>query len=186
MSTAWLTLKIWFILLQRSIGHWLLKRKNNAQMSVKMKRTFTADDWKCDKLPTMSGSSLSDINLLVDRAFLMETIITTWKAEGKEDVRRALSVGNSVDLLVTGARSGDVNCFPNEPQEGMGIAGPTFSLDANSSGISWPLMRAKREFTVSLAVEESVLYQTTRPDGYGEKPASVEVIARFALVGSRI
>lgn len=144
-----------------------------------------ADD--TNPLPILTGKSRAYQSFKPEKMIMTEVLIFTFVNASGDTVKVAATVADASDLVLVQAYSGNMNCFPNAPDDSNGISGSAFAYNALGNGISWPTINPGIDASVGVAVEESVLYRVVPPDGYtSDELESVKVKVRVNIFGPQL
>lgn len=117
-------------------------------------------------LPVLTGKSRAYQSFKPEKVIMTELLIATFTNASSVTAKVAASVTDASDLVLVQAFSGNYNCFPNAPDDSSGISGAAFAFSAYGNGISWPTINPGIDVSAAVAVEQTVLYRVTPPDGF--------------------
>ena len=163
--------------------------RDSTQLGILIVGTVTPSQYVSDTaaLPILSGQSRAYQSFKPEKMIMTEILIATYTNASDTTVKRAASVSDASDLVLVQAYAGNYNCFPNAPSETTGIAGAAFAYNAYGNGISWPTINPGIDVSAGVAVEETVLYRTTPPDGFTiDDLVSVKVKIRINIFGPQL
>lgn len=164
--------------------------KDSTQMGVLVTGTVTPAQYTVDTnpIPILSGKSRAYQSFKPEKLIVTEIGIATFTNPSTGDaVKVAFSVPDASDLVIVQAFSGNMNCFPNAPDETSGVSGAAFAYNALGNGISWPTINPGIDVSASVGVEETVLYRATPPDGFTtDELTSVKVKIRLNIFGPQL
>jgi hypothetical protein len=162
-----------------------LQRPISTQMGILCTGTFTPAAWTGSSvLPTVSGKSRVYRSFVPAKAVNSEKLLVTFTNSSLGATTVAVSVPNGDDLVLIGGFSGAENVFPNAPDQTSGISGSSLAPNALGQGISWPVIRAGIDATVTYAIEQTAVFQAVPPAGYTTAQiTSITIIARLNLFG---
>ncbi len=163
--------------------------KDSTQMGVLVTGTVTPQQYVVDTnpIPILSGKSRAYQSFKPEKLIVTEILIATFTNASDETVKVAASVSDASDLVIVQAFSGNMNCFPNAPDETSGVSGAAFAYNALGNGISWPTINPGIDVSASVGVEETVLYRAVPPDGFTtDDLVSVKIKIRLNIFGPQL